>query len=313
MVEACETCQRFRPRQSHAPLKATPPPTRPWQRVGTDLFDFDGNDYLVIADYYSNLPIVRKIQKGQCNAAKVISLLKEIFSEHGIPDTLVSDNGLQYSSALFAEFTNEWKFNHTTSSPHHPEGNGFAESMVKVVKQILQHAKYSGCDPHLALLSYRATPIDSKIASPAELLYRRQLQSTLPSHLRNTAPDAEDTQEALNNRANNSKANHDRTSGPERAPFYAGQDVSVWDTQRCIWLPARIIRRTADHAYMIMTPAGSQYVRTRDHLKARHTAAHQTPEEPKELDHQPQQLCRIQPQLHHLLHLQLQTSHLCHR
>ena len=87
-------------------------------------------------------------------------------------------------------------------------------------------------------------------------------------------PDAEDTQEALNNRANNSKANYDRTAGPERAPFYAGQDVSVWDTQRCIWLPAKIIRCTADRAYMIMTPAGSQYVCTPDHLKARHTAAH---------------------------------------
>ena len=56
MIEACETCQRFRPRQSHAPLKATPPPSRPWQRLGTDLFEFDGNDYIVIADYYSNMP-----------------------------------------------------------------------------------------------------------------------------------------------------------------------------------------------------------------------------------------------------------------
>ena len=63
----------------------------------------------------------------------------------------------------------------TTSSPHHPEGNRFAESMVKIVKQILQHAKYSGCDPHLAVLSYRATPLDSKIASLAELLYQHRL------------------------------------------------------------------------------------------------------------------------------------------
>ena len=47
---------------------------------------------------------------------------------------------------FFAEFADEWKFTHVTSSPHHPKGNGFAESMVKVVKQTLQHAKYSG-DP----------------------------------------------------------------------------------------------------------------------------------------------------------------------
>ena len=110
-------------------------------------------------------------------------------------------------------------------------------------------------------------------------MYRRRLQSTLPSRLRNTAPDAEDMQEALNNWANKSKANHERTAGPERAPFYAGQDVSVWDPQRCLWVPAKIIHCTADQAYQIKTLAGSQYTCTRDHLKAHHTAAHQTSEE----------------------------------
>ena len=72
MIEACETCQRFQPCQSHAPLKATPPPSRPWQRLGTDLFEFNGNDFIVIADYYSNMPFLRKIPQGQCNASKVI-------------------------------------------------------------------------------------------------------------------------------------------------------------------------------------------------------------------------------------------------
>ena len=180
----------------------------------TYLFEFDGNEYLVIANYYSNLPIVYKIQWGQCNAAKVISLQKQIFSEHRIPETLVSDNGPQYSSALFTEFANEWKFTHVTLSPHHPEGNGFARSMVK----ILQHAKYSGCDSHLTLFSYRGTLLNSKIASPAELLYQCWLQSTLQSCLRNTAPDADDTQEVLNNYANNSKAIHYRTAGPGEYP-----------------------------------------------------------------------------------------------
>ena len=170
--------------------------------------------------------------------------------------------------------------------PHHTtlRAMDLPESMVKIVKQTLQCAKYSGHDPHLALLSYRSTPLDSKIASPAELLYRCRLQSTLPSCLKNTAPDAEDTQEVLSNRAGKSKANHDHTAGPERAPFYAGQDVSVWDTHRHLWLPAKIIHCTADQAYLIKTPAGSQYTRTWGHLKACQTTALQTPEEPKELE-----------------------------
>ena len=81
-MEAHKTYQHFHPWQSCAPLKATSPPTWLWQRAGPDLFDFDGHESLVIADYYSNSPIVHKIQQGQCNAAWIISLLKEFFSEH---------------------------------------------------------------------------------------------------------------------------------------------------------------------------------------------------------------------------------------
>ena len=91
-------------------------------------------------------------------------------------------------------------------------------------------------------------------------------------------------QEVLNIHANNSKANHNCTTGPERAPFYAGQDVSVWDTHRHHWLSAKIRCYTADHTYLIKTPAGSQYTCTQDYLKACYTAAQQTLEGAKELE-----------------------------
>ena len=61
--------------------------------------------------------------------AAVVSKMKEIFAEHGIPDVLRSDNGPQYASAAFQEFTRNWEFQHITSSPHHPALNGFADSM----------------------------------------------------------------------------------------------------------------------------------------------------------------------------------------
>ena len=85
--------------------------------------------------------------------AAVVSKMKEIFAEHGIPDVLRSDNGPQYASAAFQVFTRNWEFQHITLSPHHPALNGFAESMVKIVKAALTKAKYSGDDPQLALLA----------------------------------------------------------------------------------------------------------------------------------------------------------------
>ncbi|ELU18586.1 hypothetical protein CAPTEDRAFT_185109 [Capitella teleta] len=53
--------------------------------------------------------------------------------------------------------------------------------MVKVVKQTLERCKRIGNDPHIALLMYRATPLKSDMASPAELLNQRKFHTTLPS------------------------------------------------------------------------------------------------------------------------------------
>ena len=38
----------------------------------------------------------------------VVDAIKAIFSRHGIPETLVSDNGPQYSSELFVKFAAEY-------------------------------------------------------------------------------------------------------------------------------------------------------------------------------------------------------------
>ena len=47
---------------------------------------------------------------------------------------------------------------------------------VKTVKQLLKNTQ----DPHLALLSYRSTPLPQCGKSPVELLMGRNLRSTLP-------------------------------------------------------------------------------------------------------------------------------------
>ena len=84
-----------------------------------------------------------------------------MFSEHGIPEVLCSDNGPQYVSAQFADFCTSWGITHETSSPHYPQLNGFAEVCVKSMRHGLQCTKYSGTDPQLTLLVLQATPIDA--------------------------------------------------------------------------------------------------------------------------------------------------------
>ena len=144
------------------------------------------------------MPFIRKILPSQCNAAKTIALLKEMFSEHEIPETVRSDNGPQFASHQFDKFTKEWNFDHTTSSPRNPRSNGQAEAAVKVVKGLLTHAKYSGQDPYLALLAYRSTPINAYLCSPAEILYQRVIRTTVPQRIRHKDPQAAADRDHLN-------------------------------------------------------------------------------------------------------------------
>ena len=220
---------------------------------------FNGSEYLVIVDYYSKMPIVWKMPTSQCNSAKVITVLKELFAEHGIPEEIQLDNGPQFASHLFAEFTKDWNLKHSTSSPRNPRSNGKAESAVKIVKGLLKHTKCSGQDPYLTLLVYRSTPVDSYLQSPAKMLYQHALCTTVPQRTRHKDPYAAAERERLEECATQSAANLDRTGCHKKAPLYAGQSVSVINNDRTLWLPATIVR-AADHgSYIIKVIGGAEY------------------------------------------------------
>ena len=270
LVEACATCQSHWPQEPRQALKPTLPPEQPWQQLGADFMMFDGSEYLVIVDYYSKRPFVWKMPTLQCNSAKTITVLKELFAEHGIPEEIRSDNGPQFASHLFAEFTKDWNIKHSTSSPRNPRSNGQAESAVKIFKGLLTHAKCSGQDPYLTLLAYRNTPVDSHLWSPAEMLYQRALCTNVPQKIRHKDSYAAPECERLEECSTQSPANQDHTSCHSKAPLYAGQSVSVINNDRTLWLPATIVH-TADHgSYIIKVICGAEYRWARDHIHECH-------------------------------------------
>ena len=71
------------------------------------------------------------------NSAQTILQLKKIFSRHGIPDILFSDNGPQFDSHEFTNFSTDWQFQHITSSPRYPQSNGEVERAVQTMKAVL--------------------------------------------------------------------------------------------------------------------------------------------------------------------------------
>ena len=89
--------------------------------------------------------------------------MKRNFARYGIPDECITDNGHEYS-----RFAREYGFTSTKSTPCHSQGNGNAESAVKIAKNILKKSRNE--DPYLALLAYRNTPQQGYDYSPADRL-----------------------------------------------------------------------------------------------------------------------------------------------
>jgi len=176
-VKECDPCHRHQRQKQKQPIVQPQPASYPWQRLNSDLFEFKGDEYLLLSDQYSKFPVIRKPISMSSQA--IVTHLKSIFAEHGIPAQLVSDNGPQYSSKEFKDFTESYGIEHLTSSSHYPPANGSSECIVQTVKNILTKCDEEG-DSYLALLSYRDTPIHHHLRSPAELLTNRKFRTLLP-------------------------------------------------------------------------------------------------------------------------------------
>ena len=135
------------------PLMPTSLPMHPWEVIGSDSFELKGTNYLLLIDCFSSYLEVVKMSSTTSHA--VIAAIKSIFFRHGLPETLCSDNGPQFSSQEMAEFSSSHGIQHVTSSPYFPQSNDMAERFVQTAKQLLKQSS----DLDIALLHYRATPL----------------------------------------------------------------------------------------------------------------------------------------------------------
>lgn len=99
-------------------------PDRPWQRLAADMFTLKRKSYLLVADYYRFIEITNL---SDIKAADITVHLKSMFTRHGLPEILVTENGLQSTYQTFAIFSLKCRFQHMTSSPKYPQSNGEAE------------------------------------------------------------------------------------------------------------------------------------------------------------------------------------------
>ena len=149
------------------PLIQSDIPTRPWEKVGVDLFQIADRSYLVTVDYYSHFFEVDYLPDDTKSEA-IVSKMKQHFARHGIPDKVVSDNGPQFTSGVFKKFTKGWGFVHETISPGNSRANGAAEAAVKTAKRLMKKAEKDREDPYISLLNLRNTPTEGTNSSPVQ-------------------------------------------------------------------------------------------------------------------------------------------------
>lgn len=274
-IETCGTCAAYGDKQPTETPVMVPIPKRAWQTVATDLFSWAGEEYLVTYDYHSNFIEVDELRNT--TSGEVIKRLKAHFARHGSPETVISDNGTQFSSSEFKAFAEEWGFTHETISPGNSQANGAAEAAVKTVKRMLRKSAATGDDIYKALLHSRNTPTEGMETCPAQRLLGRRTRSMLPTtenKLKVRDIDAEKEQERKEN-----KRHKTMPTGTDLRPLKEGETVRVQPLDgKKQWKEATVTKALTSRSYEVEA-GGKVYRRNRRHLRASQASTHSKPPE----------------------------------
>lgn len=132
-IQKCPTCcKNFQ--IVTEPLITTDLPSRPWEKVASDLYELKGSSYILVVDYFSRFIETQKL--SSTTSSSIIVTLKSIFAHHSIPDTVVTDNGPQYSSKLFAE---SYDFSHVIyQQPISPQGKWWGRERGEDTEELIE-------------------------------------------------------------------------------------------------------------------------------------------------------------------------------
>lgn len=277
-VESCTTCERYQQSNQKHEVMTHEIPTLPFEIVGSDLFHFQGDEYLLIADSYSGFFDFAKLR--ELTTKSVVSQLKSWFATHGVPRKLITDNGPQYASIEFAQFAKKWCFDHITSSPHYPKSNGLSERFVQTAKSLLKRCDNDGSDIQLALLHYRNTPRDGELQSSNQRLTGRLLRTNIPTTDHVLKPRiVEGVAENLKQRRQRQKQYADK-GATKPAEYEEGDPVTVQNIKSRLWEKGRVEKKLdAPRSYIVHLSNGSTVRRNvRDLKPARSPTAIEEPE-----------------------------------
>lgn len=90
LVQNCRVCEKFTRNNQKEPLNQPAPPEYPFHRVGIDIYEYAGKNYLALIDAYSGY-ICTEFLKDK-SIPTVTKALNVIFNHFGYPTTIRCDN-----------------------------------------------------------------------------------------------------------------------------------------------------------------------------------------------------------------------------
>jgi transposase InsO family protein/ribonuclease HI len=133
VVARCHQCARIDPASTHRWVKGAIVATETWQRLAVDITHYNNRPHLTVTDVASHFTIWREL-RGE-SSAEVTHHLRQIVSEFGPPESIISDNGTVFRSREMREMLETWGIDNDLSCAYRPQGNAVAERMHRTVKR----------------------------------------------------------------------------------------------------------------------------------------------------------------------------------
>jgi hypothetical protein len=183
-VSSCTTCREHAPSKPREPLISTDPPSYPFQKVASDLFEIGAEHYLVYVDRLTGFPELAHFPNSTTSSV-IINTMREFFHRWGVPEEMSLDGAPNLKSVEIKEWLTSWNVNVRLSSAYYAQSNGRAEAGVKSMKRLLRgnqgrKGTLNTDELAAALLQYRNTPLREVNKSPAQLALGREMRDTIP-------------------------------------------------------------------------------------------------------------------------------------
>jgi transposase InsO family protein len=183
-VATCEACQRAKVhRHNRAELQRFPAPSARFADIHVDIVgplpESDGYSYLLTAiDRFTRWPEaipMRDMTADSCARA----LLSGWIARFGVPCSIVTDQGRQFESELWARLSSALGIQRSRTTAYHPQANGMVERFHRSLKATLR-AKLVGerwsTELPVVMLGLRAAVKEELKCCPAQLVYGTTLR-----------------------------------------------------------------------------------------------------------------------------------------